>query len=250
MKKILLILGISLFSFNSYAFEQVIGVSGGYSYSQTKISHIIDSQFKEKNPNYDSSKPVGSNNQEYLTKVDKFANIKHGAMDGYNLNAEYQLRFDVSDIKNFLVLGAGYTNENMKLNPKYQDLDSLNYGMNDIYLLGMITLAQGKGFALRFGGSVGNGFFKIDSYNNEDARKYNNFTANLLIDGEYSVSSNFMLFSRVSYMLEGGKKFTYDTNMTFDNAVNHIDNQILSNKFTLNPQEQFVRLNFGVRYKI
>ncbi len=236
MKKLLLVLGIGLISLNSYAFEQVIGLSGGYTYTKSDFAHSILSKYD--NPAYP--------NNPMVPKIEKlYANDRSDNGQGYNLNLEYQIKFDAYDISNLFTAGVGYTNENIKVKNKYQDMNNIDYKMNEIYLLGLVKLGQYKDFSLKTGISVGQGFFNVQSYDN-----YNKVTTNLLIDAEYGIGKSFMIFSRISYLLSGNKEFNYSTNLTFNEAVDHTNNEILSNDIRHKPIEQLVRINLGVRYKI
>ncbi len=243
MKKVLLVLGISFVSLNSYAFEQVIGLSGGYTNQTSKTTHYQKTEFD--NPNYNPNRPESTSNQKRIQNqwIDK---SKHNN-SGYNLNLEYQVRFDfpLANTTNFWVLGIGYTYDNVRTNPKYQSLDSFTSTNHNPYVLAMLTLFKNKDVAVRWGWAFGNGF------NKENSHKYNKITADMLLDAEYNVSNSFILFSRASINMVRGKNDVYDTNLGVSKEDEFYQNEtVLSNNIKMKSKDYAYRINLGIRYKI
>ncbi len=248
MKKLLLTLIIGIFSFNGYAFEQVIGISGGLSQSKSKVNHWQKTEFD--NPNFNPSCPESPNN---LRRIQN--NWKDGAThknNGYNINLEYQVRLDFPTVMdNFFVLGVGYTYEDVSIKPNYQDLSNFKSTMHNPYILAMITLFSGKSAGIskdinvRWGWAFGQGFNKADSY------KYKKLTADMILDAEYGISDNILIFSRANFAMVDGKDNQYNTNLSVNKDPIYEQNQvILDNYIKTNSKDSTYRINFGIRYKI
>ncbi len=233
MKRLLLSSIITLMSFNLSAVEHVIGVGGFYGNNKTKLRHssIIDYE----NPNFDPNKPIDNTNKERLkyALTDDISNNN----SGYNLNLEYQFRSDI------FAVGFGFDNNKVYVKPNYQNLDNINYTVNTPYLMAMISPYSNKYFSIWLGLSLGTGFLKALSENKTQ------FNSTLFIDGEYNINKKFMLFSRFSLSVTEKYNLTYDTDLHIEN-IPFKNPRELYNWLNITPQNNYVKINLGVRYKI
>ncbi|MCL2567321.1 MAG: hypothetical protein FWE18_04430 [Alphaproteobacteria bacterium] len=254
MKKLALILGMCLISFNLFAFEHVIGISGGLVSSKSDVNHSLTAEYdnicfyEPTNTICQPSFPEQVVNTTDPRIQNTFRNISDNIHrnNGYNFNLEYQARTTLFDIPNFLTLGLGLETSKTNIKPNYLDLNSINYKINTPYVLAMLTIYQNKSFAFRGGLTGGQDFIKADS------NTYKNAAFNMLIDCEYIISNHLMLFGRGATQLNKGKDIVYNarSDQTVGNGVNNGNPVILDNKIAVSPQESLLKLNFGVRYKI
>jgi hypothetical protein len=265
VKRIALIITIVLFSLNTQAFEQVIGISGGISSSKSSTNHFLTAEYDNR-CYQQATDPTCDNIDHSINTTDKriqktFSNISDnvGRGNGYNFNIEYQARLDLTNRPNFITLGLGFENSKRTIKPNYQNLDDISYDTNSPYLIAMLTLFQQKSFSFKAGFTLGQEFVKIDS-NEKDTSQ----AINLIADFEYAVSKHILLFTRGSAQLNKGEKIIRDTDLRVGNLYcgttgnppckagsspnENID--ILSNQIEISPTDSQYKLNFGVRYRI
>ncbi len=231
MKKILLPLILSLISFNSYAYEHVIGFSGGYSAFFPKASHYQTNKHKN-TINDDDNKPL-----DVYRQFTHFEDKKYHD-NAYNFEIEYQIRLDGG-----WILGVGYRNEIFSLNSKYALLDSNSFTTHNPYILGLGTFYQSKNFSLSLGGAIGSGLNKIGNSSNTE------ITIDMIFDVEYLLSDKFLLFTRLNTSLSG-KEYKLNTKNTLIEQTEDNQFEIIENYIKISPKNFVSRLNFGIRYKI
>ena len=134
MKKLSLIIFLSLISLNSYAFEQVIGVGAGYGISLPSASH------------YQVNLYNGSDNNPNNDKIITWTQEKKYINSSYSFDIEYQARLGYIT-ENFLTVGIGYRNELTSINTNYNIIDKSIITHNP-YVLGLFTFYQGKDLSL------------------------------------------------------------------------------------------------------
>lgn len=232
MKKLFLIIFLSLISFNLNAFEQVIGGSVGYGIAFSKGNHYQTNKYVDKSttdPRPDIT----------LTWDKEEKNIDNG----YNFDVEYQIR---AENNGFWVLGIGFKSEVISINSSYKIIEGDKLTTQNPYIIGLATFYEGKDLSLRIGASVGQAMNKVGNIT------YDNITADMIFDAEYSLSSNFMFFSRINIAIASGKSVQYSTNLMIDESVEATGREIeiLDNHIKMNAKDQLMRLNFGIRYRI
>ncbi|MCL2566513.1 MAG: hypothetical protein FWE18_00240 [Alphaproteobacteria bacterium] len=212
MKKLLIIIGISLVSFNLHAVEHVFGIGGGGQINILNKVHEIITSYP--NPNYDPNSEKGLNQYEILYKRYN----KENTIKEYSLfkNLEYQIRFLVdAEDSQAVILGVGYNNKVYGLfmiSPFYLEKLRWNFGISANYIENN----------------------KIDYY--------------IVNDIEHAVG-NFMLYSRLSIGLNSKINDSYDTtNISIINNPSSEDT-IVKNRITTRQNYQGA-LSFGIRYKI
>ncbi|MDR0484782.1 MAG: hypothetical protein LBH40_05855 [Alphaproteobacteria bacterium] len=239
MKKLLIIIGISLVSINSYALEHVVGVSAGYNFQNAELKHHITNRYL--NPN-----PDDENSPTYITKG--FNNKSSAFNQGTNFDIEYQLR------ARFLTIGVGYSNSKTELNFNYYDIEKFNYTNNIPYLIIMFSAIDSKYVAIKLGATIGVNLVKTDFDNLDSSNNgYNNYYNSFLIDSEFKVYKNLMLFTRASYVVTRTDIYYKNSNIIFGGANDtsiYPGAEITSNHIIFDPQTQLFKINFGIRYKI
>ncbi len=233
MKKLLLTITLSLISFNLSAVEHVIGFGGYYGNYKSEIVHssVIDYL----NPNFDPSKPIDGNNKERIT--DTFAKNITNTNKGYDFSFEYQARFDDK-----IILGIGFENNVININPDFQSLENIKYQSNTPYFTAMIVPYKNKYLSTGLGVSSGINFIRANSQN------YTKPSFALLGDVEFNLSKTFILFSRVSYNITEKFDIISDTNLVVD--VPFKDINALNNWLQVIPKDDTFNIKLGVRYKI
>ena len=200
--------------------------------SKSDLSHSYLINFE--NPRFDPSSPVNSSNPERLT-YNLYSGTKN-TNTGYNINFEYQARFQV------FTIGAGFKNNNYNLNLNYQDIGAIKYKENSPYVLAMISPYKNGYISIR------TGFLFETSFIDMESKNYTKSNFSLLLDFEYNLAKNIMLFTRASYIINSKFSTIYDTDLIIESGYKDID--VISNTIEITPNNSPIDISFGIRYRI